>query len=91
MKLDDKELDSINGGFSEQNKRLPTAGMRIVCPKCHSKRAAAFSKSALFDPELKSVEYRCKCGCSFVCFGGNVFLKDDWLSLCKSKGLKYSF
>jgi DNA-directed RNA polymerase subunit M/transcription elongation factor TFIIS len=91
MKIEDKELDSINGGFSEQNKGLPTVGMSIECPRCHSKKAASFAKGALFDPEIKSVEYRCKCGCNFVCYGGNVLLKKDWLNLCKSKGLKYSF
>lgn len=91
MKLDDKALDSISGGFSEQNKGLPTAGMRIECPNCHSKRARSFAKGALYDPELKSVEYSCKCGCNFVCYGGSVILKKDWLALCDAKGLKYGF
>ncbi len=90
-KLNDHEMDQVVGGFQEQNKGLPTNGMNIECPNCHSKEANSFAGSALYSPQIGSVEYHCKCGCQFVCYKDKVILKDDWLALCKNKGLAYEF
>ena len=90
-KMNLQDLDKVNGGFEEQNGNLPTAGMEIVCPNCHKKDQNAFAKSVLFDPEIGSVEYRCSCGCRFVCFKGKVILRKDWDDLCAKHGIKYVF
>ena len=91
MAINEKELEQVSGGFSETNKGLPTQGMNIVCPKCHSSNAASFSQAALYDRNIGSVEYKCKCGCSFVCYQGQVLMKKDWLALCSAKGISYGF
>lgn len=90
-KMDLNDLDRVNGGFEELNEKLPTEGMEIVCPNCHRKDKNAFAKSALYDPGIGSVEYRCGCGCSFVCYHGKVILRKDWDTLCAEKGIKYVF
>lgn len=90
-KLNMNDLEKINGGFKEENKGLPTYGKEIVCPKCKSKLPASFVNGALYDPKIGSVEYTCHCGCSFVCYQDQVILKNDWLSLCKDKGISYVF
>ena len=89
MRLD--ELDNVQGGFSEANKGLPTKGMDIVCPECHSRSADSFSDNALYDDKIGSVEYQCKCGCRFICYGGQVIKRADWLKLCDAKGISYRF
>ena len=90
-KLNVTELDGVVGGFREDNIQLPTEGMEIVCPKCNNKDGKSFAPSALYDPKIGSVEYRCKCGCKFVCYKGKVILRDDWDALCKLKGISYNF
>lgn len=85
------DLDKIAGGFAEENRGLPTAGMNIKCPKCGASSPSSFSKSALYDPSIGSVEYRCKCGCSFVCMNGHVIPKQDFTALCHKKGINYKF
>lgn len=89
--IDDFELDSVNGGFAEENRGLPTAGMNIVCPKCGSKQATSFQSNVLYEPKLGSVEYQCKCGCRFVCYKGKVILRKNWDELCERKGIEYPF
>lgn len=91
MKLDKTELSEVSGGFSELNESLPTAGLDIKCPKCGTGTDESFSKSVLYDPDLGSVEYRCKCGCSFVCYQGRVHMKDDFIALCKANKINYRF
>lgn len=90
-KLNLDSLDDVVGGFSEQNPGLPTKGMNIKCPRCHSDGAKSFAEGALYDPNIGSVEYKCKCGCQFVCMHGKVILKDDFLDLCNKKGITYTF
>jgi lysyl-tRNA synthetase class I len=90
-KLDFNDLENVAGGFEERNIGLPTVGMEIVCPKCHKKDPDSFAASALYDPNLQSVEYRCSCGCKFVCSHGKVILREDWDALCKQKGINYPF
>ena len=89
--LNDLELDSVNGGFAEENRGLPTAGMNIVCPKCGSKQALSFHNNVLYEPKIGSVEYACKCGCRFVCYKGKVILRKKWDDLCVRKGIHYPF
>ena len=89
--MDLMDLENISGGFRETNPGLPTNNMNIVCPKCHSTQAASFNSNALFDKGLGTVEYQCKCGCSFVVSNGQAILKKDFLSLCKDKGISYPF
>jgi len=89
--LKDADLGDVNGGFKEQNKILPTVGMNIVCPKCKTSDPSAFAGAALFDPNLDSVEYHCKCGCKFVCYKNQVILRKDFDDLCKANGIKYGF
>lgn len=89
--IDFNELEAVNGGFNEANSDLPTSGLNIVCPKCHSRNASSFSPNALYDKKLGTVEYQCKCGCSFVVSHGKAIIKNDFLSLCDAKGINYSF
>lgn len=89
--LNEKELEKVTGGFQETNKSLPTRGLNIICPACHSTKAHSFSKSALYDDKLGTVEYQCKCGCSFVISHGKAIKKNDFLNLCKQKGIAYPF
>lgn len=84
-------LEQVTGGFQETNQGLPTNGLNIVCPACHSSKANSFSKSALYDSKLGTVEYQCKCGCSFVISHGKAIKKNDFLNLCKQKGIAYPF
>ena len=90
-KLDLFELENISGGFQETNPDLPTNKMNIVCPKCHSTHVNSFMPDVLFAKNLGTVEYQCKCGCSFVVSHGQVILKKDFLNLCHDKGIDYPF
>ncbi len=90
-KLSDQEMSQVVGGFQEKNKDLPTYGMEIQCPSCHETAASSFADNVLYNPAVGSVEYQCTCGCRFVCYGNQVFLKDDWQALCKSKGINDVF
>lgn len=90
-KLDFTELDNVTGGFAEENQGLPTSGMSIVCPACHTSDKDAFAGSVLYDPSIGSVEYHCRCGCKFVCYQGQVIQRQEWDALCKQKGIKYTF
>jgi len=90
-KLDLEALDQVTGGFEEENVLLPTEGMEIICPVCKNKDKDSFAPSALYDPKIGSVEYRCKCGAKFVCYHGKVILRQDWDDLCRKKGMKYGF
>ena len=85
------ELDHVVGGFAEASEGLPTAGMEIVCPRCYNDNKNYFAQSALYDPQIGSVEYRCSCGCKFVCYEGQVILRDKWDALCDRKGIHYVF
>ncbi len=91
INLPDETLETVVGGFREDNKNLATYGMDIVCPMCHNSAANKFSDMVFQDPVMNSVEYRCKCGCSFVCYGGSVILKSDWIKKCKDKGYVYPY
>ena len=90
-KLSDEELDNVAGGFREGNKALDTYGKEIKCPSCKQSRRDGFDPRAFKDPKTGSVEYRCKCGTAFICYEGNVILKDDWIRKCKEKGYNYPF
>lgn len=90
-KLNDQELTNIAGGFGETNRALPTYGMNITCPQCKSSDAASFTKKVLVDPSMGSVEYQCKCGCSFVCYNGYVISKAAWITKCNEKNYAYPF
>ena len=88
MKISDDELESISGGFKE-TASLPTKGMNIKCPQCPNTKNFG---NALFDQKIGSVEYHCnECGTDFVCYDGQVVLKNNWISLCNSKKYKYAF
>ena len=89
--LDMNQLDHVVGGFAEASEGLPTAGMEIACPSCNNSDKNYFSQSALYDPDIGSVEYRCSCGCKFVCYKGKVILREEWDALCKQKGINYKF
>ena len=90
-KLDFSDLEQVAGGFEERNSALPTLGMEIYCPKCSKKDPDSFADSALYEPNLQSVEYKCSCGCRFVCCQGKIILREDWDVLCKDKGINYPF
>ncbi|MBR0409393.1 MAG: hypothetical protein IJI25_00095 [Eubacterium sp.] len=90
-KLNMDDLDQVAGGFVEENIGISTGGMSIVCPNCQNADKGGFSVSVLYDPELESAEYKCKCGCSFVCYRGNVILKEDWIAECKKNNYVYPF
>ena len=90
-KISDDELDEVVGGFGEANSALNTAGMNIICPSCSSSSPNSFSKQVLHDPKTGSLEYRCKCGCRFVCYEGYVIPLDSWISRCAAEGYKYPF
>ena len=88
LKISDDELESINGGFKE-TASLPTKGMNIKCPKCGN--STSFG-NALFDKKIGSVEYHCgSCGTDFICYDGQVVLKNNWISLCNTKKYSYPF
>lgn len=91
MKMRDDELENISGGFEEKNKALDTYGMEIKCPSCGNTKKERFSPVAFKDPKTGSVEYRCNCGCAFVCYEKQVILKQDWIDKCKEKKYTYPF
>lgn len=90
-RIDDSELENINGGWKETNKKLATFGKEIVCPSCGASKKVQFEDIALQDDKTKSVEYHCRCGCQFVCYDDCVILKSDWINKCNSKDYSYPF
>ena len=90
-KLNKDDLAAVAGGFQEVNKDLPTKGLNIKCPKCGSSKGDSFLKGALYDDSIGSVQYQCRCGCAFVVYKSRVILKNDFIKLCKDKGISYPF
>ncbi len=87
----EEELDSVVGGFREGNRALSTAGLNIICPSCEASDSGSFSPQVMQDAKTGSVEYKCKCGCQFVVYEGNVIPKAKWVKLCRSKNYSYPF
>jgi len=90
VQLTDDELENINGGFKETNKDLYSYKYNIVCPKCNSSKAKDFYSAVKVDDVQKTVEYHCKCGCKFIFKDGYAVIKEDWVSLCGTKGYTYA-
>ena len=89
--LNEEELNRVSGGFMETNTALATAGMNIKCPSCGNIAKGGFAKQVLHDKKMGSVEYKCSCGESFVCYDGMVIRKNDWIGMCGKKGYSYPF
>ena len=89
VELTDDDLENINGGFKETNKKLYSFGFNIKCPKCGKSGANDFYSGVKVDDTQKSVEYHCKCGCQFIFKDGYAVIKEDWVGLCSSKGYTY--
>ncbi|MCR4908330.1 MAG: hypothetical protein K5985_05810 [Lachnospiraceae bacterium] len=82
MIINDKELENVSGGVREEAD-IPTKGKSIVCPVCeHGDR---IKKKALYDPDLGSVQYECKCGAKFVYYGNSVIMYDDFKKKLEEK------
>ncbi|MBO4375419.1 MAG: hypothetical protein J5829_09970 [Lachnospiraceae bacterium] len=89
FKLEDKDLETINGGFEETNSKLPTYGLEVKCPKCGQTSAEGFEDGVGFDTTQNTVEYHCKCGCEFIVKDGYAVIKSNWINLCNKKGYTY--
>ncbi len=83
-RLNDDELNNISGGVREDNPDLPTWGYDIHCPDCKiTGRKEEIDRHVFYDPQMDSVEYRCKtCNTKFICYKKNVILKDAWIQEC---------
>ena len=91
-KLNDNELKKVSGGFTEDDDRMKgyTFGMNISCPRCHRSDRSDFDANVFIDSDLKTAEYRCKCGARIICFRGHIILEEDWLAALRN-GTLYRF
>lgn len=90
-RLGNVELNEISGGFREDNVKLMgiSYGMNIVCPSCGEDKKVGFYDGVYVDPKIESAEYRCRCGCAFVCYKGSIHMMDEWLEKCDQHGYSY--
>lgn len=90
-RLSDEELHKVSGGFREDNIELKgiSYGMNIKCPICGEERKEGFYNGVYVDPVMRSAEYRCKCGCAFICYQNNVIMLDDWIVECNKHNHSY--
>ena len=91
MLLSDDELAQVSGGFREDNIELKgiSYGMNITCPQCGEDRKAGFYNGVYVDTVMGSAEYRCRCGCTFVCYQNNFITLDDWITECNRHHYSY--